>query len=45
MTADELESLGDQIQALLAPYLVGSRERKPRGARVAHVIVRGVPKP
>jgi len=45
VTADELNAIGEQIQEVLAPYLAGSRERKPRGARVAHFSVRGVPKP
>lgn len=45
VTPDEMEKLGEQIHALLAPYFVGAREKKPRGARIAHFSVRAVPKP
>jgi predicted ArsR family transcriptional regulator len=45
VTAAELAQLGEQIHALLLPYMVGARESKPRGSRIAHFDVRGVPKP
>ena len=45
VTPDELARLGEQIHALLAPYLAAARDKKPRGARIAHVNVRAVPKP
>jgi hypothetical protein len=45
VTPDEMTELGEQIHALLLPYMAGARRRKPRGARVAHFSVRGVPKP
>lgn len=45
VTPEEMARLGEQVHALLAPYFVGARERKPRGARIAHFSVRGVPKP
>ncbi len=44
VTPEELAALGEQIHALLAQYSPSARRRKPRGARVAHFNVRGVPK-
>jgi predicted ArsR family transcriptional regulator len=45
VTPEELARLGEQIHELLAPFMVGARERKPRGSRIAHFNVRGVPNP
>jgi hypothetical protein len=45
VTPAEMARLGEQIHALLRPYLAGARAKKPRGARIAHFSVRGVPKP
>jgi hypothetical protein len=45
VTAEELARIGEQIHALLEPYMAGARGKKPRGARIAHFDVRGVPKP
>lgn len=45
VTPQEMAALGEQIQELLAPFHAGARERKPRGARIAHFSVRAVPKP
>jgi hypothetical protein len=44
-TPPELAELGEQISALLRPFMVSERERTPRGSRVVHVSVRAVPKP
>jgi DNA-binding transcriptional ArsR family regulator len=45
VTPAELAQLGEAIHELLAPYAARSRERKPRGSRIAHFSIRGVPKP
>jgi DNA-binding transcriptional ArsR family regulator len=44
-TPKELETVVERIQAVLAEFLPGARERVPRGSRVVHVSVRAVPKP
>jgi hypothetical protein len=45
VTPEEMARLGEEIHALLLPYMAGARSRKPRGARIAHFSVRAVPKP
>jgi len=44
-TPKELERAVERIQAVLADYMPGARERPPRGARTVHVSIRAVPKP
>jgi DNA-binding transcriptional ArsR family regulator len=43
VTPGELEELGRRIDELLAPYGRSARARRPRGSRLAHVLVYGVP--
>jgi DNA-binding transcriptional ArsR family regulator len=42
-TPEELDDLAERVAALLEPYQAGARKRKPRGARLVHVSLRGVP--
>jgi DNA-binding transcriptional ArsR family regulator len=44
-TAEELRSLGREIQRVLSPYAVTKRAERPEGARLVHAALRLTPAP